>query len=75
MLPEVELIRHLKMERARSYAEIVRRLEWLITNAPVAWPLRLLMRYERWVYGRLLAQLLDEMLPEDKAAALRAGPE
>lgn len=75
MLPEIELIRHLEMERARSYAEIVRRLEWLIATAPVTWVERWHMRYDRWLYGLKLAQMLGEMPVEDRAAALGQGAE
>lgn len=68
-----ELARYADRESARSYAEIIRRLEWLLSTA--VWPYRWFMRFERWMYGRLLDNLLDEMPAEDRAAALGVGPE
>lgn len=71
----VNLVRYIDTETARSYAAIIRSLEWLVPTSPLAWPLRWFMRFERWVYGRLLDNLLDEMPAEDRAAALGVGPE
>lgn len=70
-----DLIRYIDTETARSYAQIIRALEWVIPTTPLPWPLRWFMRFERWVYGRLLDNLLDEMPLEDRAAALGVGPE
>ena len=70
-----ELIRHMNIETARSYAEMIRALEWLLPTMPVHWPIRWFMRFERWLYGRLLDSLIDEMPVEDRAAALVVAPE
>jgi len=65
-----EIVRYIDQETARSYAAMIRSLEWLVPTSPHIWPIRLFMRFERWVYGRLLDDLLDEMPAEDRAAAL-----
>jgi len=76
----VDLVRYIDTETARSYAQIIRALEWIVPTTPLPWTIRWFMRFERWVYGRLLDNLLDEMPAEDRAAALvhgveAAGPE
>jgi len=71
----IDLVRYIDVETARSYAAIIRALEWLLPASYLPWPLRWFMRFERWVYGRLLDNLLDEMPLEDRAAALVVGPE
>lgn len=75
MIPEDEMVRHIDRETARSYAQMVRALEWLLPTTWQPWPVRLWLRLDRWLYGRLLAQLLEEMPAEERAAALGVGPE
>lgn len=75
MIPELELVKSLIQTQAREYAAIVRGLDYLIANAPVIWPIRLFMHYERWMHGRLLAALLEQMPDEERAAALGQGAE
>lgn len=75
MIPEIELIKHINRETAVSYAAMVRALEWLIPTTWLPWPVRWWMRYDRWLYGRLLAGLLEEMPVEERAAALGQAPE